>query len=180
MKTEDRSSAVQYANALLQLTDLQGGAEDVYTNLSTVNKVFEETPEFSVLFKHPAISAPAKLGFIKEFAGGMDELSGRLLQMLCERRKMHLLPMVISEFRDLLRAKHNIVTGKLYSAEAISEEAVNNIKQRLVKQLRKHVELSVEVDKSLIGGYVLRLGDQVIDGSLKGRLQSIEKALLSV
>lgn len=180
MKTEDRGSAVQYANALLQLTDASGSAETVFSNLETVSKVFKENADFLVLFKHPAISAPTKKKFLEEFSAGLDELSGRLLQLLCERRKLTLLPLIVEEFHELLRAKHNIVTGTLYSADAINEEAVSNIKQKLVKHLRKHVELQVQVDKSLIGGYVLRIGDQVIDGSLKGRLQNIEKALLSV
>ncbi|MBX9721336.1 MAG: ATP synthase F1 subunit delta [Candidatus Obscuribacterales bacterium] len=180
MKAEDRGSAVQYANALLQLTDATGDAESVFTNLEIVNKVFEANPEFAVLFRHPSISAPQKKLFLQESTVGLDQLSSTLLQVLCERRKLNLLPLIIEEFRDLLREKHNIVTGTLTSAEAMDEEAVSSIKQKLVKQLRKHVELTVKVDKSLIGGYVLRIGDQVLDGSLKGRLQSIEKALLSV
>lgn len=180
MKTEDRGSAVQYANALLQLTNVQGDAETVFTNLDTVSKVFQSDPELSVLFKHPAITAPEKKRFLKEFSGNLDELSARLLQILCERRKMQLLPLIIEEFRDMLRAKHNIVSGTLVSAEKISDDAVNGIIQKLKDRLGKRVELVVEVDRSLIGGYVLRVGDQVIDGSLKGRLQTIEKALLSV
>jgi F-type H+-transporting ATPase subunit delta len=180
MKTEDRSSAHQYSNALLQLTDVSGNAEDVFTNLDTVAKVFAEDPELSTLFKHPAISAPDKKRFLKEFSGSLDELSARLLQILCERRKLHLLPLIVEEFHQLLRTKNNIVSGTLISAEPLTEDAVSNIKRKLVKQLTKHVELKLEVDKSLIGGYVLKMGDQVIDGSLKGRLQTIEKVLLSV
>jgi F-type H+-transporting ATPase subunit delta len=180
MKTEDRSSAHQYSHALLQLTEQQGNEEDVYKNLEVVGKVFQEQPELSVLFRHPSISAPDKKKFIEEFASHMDPLSGRLLQMLCERRKLHLLPLIVEDFKQLLRDKHNIVTGKLISAEPMTDEQVSNIKRKLIRQLTKHVELTVEIDKSLLGGYVLRMGDQVIDGSLKGRLQSIEKALLSV
>ncbi len=187
MKTDDKSSAIQYANALLQITAKDESEADVYRNLEVVCKVFTDEPELSVLFKHPAISAPARKSFIDEFAGqSLDNLTKRLLILLCERRKMHLLSLIFDEFRRLLEAKHNLVTAKLYCAEQIDDQAKESITQKLVKQLSKSesektkVRLITEVDKSLIGGYVLRIGDQVIDGSLKGRLQSIEKALLSV
>jgi F-type H+-transporting ATPase subunit delta len=62
----------------------------------------------------------------------------------------------------------------------LSDSAIADIKARLTEHLGKKLELEVKVDSSLIGGVVLRLGDQVIDGSLKGKLQSIERALLSV
>lgn len=180
MKTEDRGSAVQYASAILQLTDKSGSAEAVYKNLELVVKVFSATELLSVFFKHPGISAADKKEVLKVITGSLDQLTGRLLELLCERRKLSLLPAILDAYRDALRAKHNIVTGTLYSAEEVSDEAVQSIKQRLVKQLRKHVELAVQVDRSLIGGYTLRIGDQVIDGSLKGRLQTIEKTLLAV
>jgi F-type H+-transporting ATPase subunit delta len=57
---------------------------------------------------------------------------------------------------------------------------VANIKAQLTEHLGKRLELDVKVDPSLIGGVVLRLGDQVIDGSLSGRLRAIEAALLAV
>jgi F-type H+-transporting ATPase subunit delta len=180
MKTDDRSSAHQYARALLQLTEVQGDEEDVFKNLETVSQVFQDEPRYNMLFRHPAIPAPEKLQLIAQFSGSLDKLSANLLLLLCERRKLQLLPLIVAEFHKLLRAKHNIVSGTLVSAEPMSEEAVSAIKRRLVKQMRKHVELIVETDKSLIGGYLLKMGDQIIDGSLKGRLASVEKALLSV
>jgi len=180
MKSDERSSAVQYANALLQLTNEFGGAEEVYTNLETVSRVLDAEPELMVLFRHPAISSTEKEKCLNEFSEKMDKLSGRLLHILCERRKLHLLAAIVTEFKQLLLNKHNIVQGVLISADHMDEESVKNIQSRLVSKLGKRVQLAVEIDKSLIGGYILRIGDQVIDGSLKGRLQGIEKALLAV
>ena len=179
MKTEDRSSALQYAKALMQLAQTKGSEEDVYKDLETVSRTFQEQPEFSLLFRHPAIPAPEKKRFISEFSENLDKLAGSLLFLLCERRKMQLLPLIVDEFNKLIRAKHNIISGTLISAEPMTDAEVSLIKGKLIQKLKKHVELLLETDSSLIGGCVLRLGDQVIDGSLKGRLKSIEKTLLS-
>jgi F-type H+-transporting ATPase subunit delta len=180
MKTEHRSSAIQYAKALLQLTEADGSDEDVYKNLLVVSRAFQEEPQFEMLFRHPSITAPEKKRFLSLFAGSLDRLSAGLLLMLCEKRRMQLLPYIVEEFYELLRAKHNIVSARLVSAAPPSDEAVLLIKRKLIGQMKKHVELLVETDESLLGGFVLKIGDQVIDGSLKGRLQSIKNALLSV
>lgn len=180
MKTEDRSSAVQYAHAIMQLTDESGTAQSVLANMQTMQKVFAESPDLMVLFKHPAIAAPEKIRFLKECCAGLDELASRLLELLCERRKLHLLGEIVSQFEELLREKKGILSGTLTSAESMSEDAVRRIRTSLSQRYSKEVQLQVEVDKSLIGGHVLRIGDQVIDGSLKGRLHAVEKALLSV
>ncbi|MBX9571646.1 MAG: ATP synthase F1 subunit delta [Candidatus Obscuribacterales bacterium] len=180
MKTEEKTIAVQYANALLQLADASGDLRNIYGNLDAVAKAFKGNPELLVLFKHPAISAPQRLQLLKEMGKDLDKLSARMLELLVERRKIELLPTILEEFYELLRARHNRVTAQLVCAEQISEQESESIKQKLEKKLNKTVELSLHIDKSLIGGYVLKIGDQVIDGSLKGRLQSIEKSLLSV
>lgn len=180
MKTDDRGSALQYAKALIQLTEKEGNEEVVFKNLATISGVFESQPEFFTLFRHPAIPSPVRKAALEEFSTELDRTSANLLLILCERRKMNLLPMIVEEFHNQLRAKHNIVSGTLISAADLSDEAVAAIKRRLSRNLKKHVELLLQKDESLIGGYMLKIGDQVIDGSLKGRLQSIEKALLSV
>jgi F-type H+-transporting ATPase subunit delta len=62
----------------------------------------------------------------------------------------------------------------------LSDAEVADIKSRLTMNLGKQLDLKVKVDKSLIGGVILRLGDQVIDGSIKGKLRELEKVMLSV
>lgn len=180
MKTEERTIAAQYANALLQLADQSGDLRGVYSNLDAVAKAFKSDPELLVLFKHPAISAPQRMQLLQEINKDLDKLSARMLELLVERRKIEILPTILEELYELLRARHNRVSAQLFCAEPITEQDSENIKQKLEKKMNKVVELSVHIDKSLIGGYLLKIGDQVIDGSLKGRLQSIEKSLLSV
>ena len=90
------------------------------------------------------------------------------------------MPAIESRLKALLNLKQNIVTARLTSAAALSDADVNQIKKKLAEGLGKKLELDVKVDESLIGGAVLRLGDQVIDGSVKGRLQALERVFASV
>lgn len=181
MKAEENNSATQYANAILQIAEERNTVEAVFQGLEQICLVMEQEPEFSVVMKHPSISGPEKKSLLeKAFKGHTDELCLSLLEMLCERHRLHLLPLVRNQFRELLNRKKNIASGVLTCAENLDAKAVTDVKKKLEKGLGKTLELDVKVDKSLIGGFVLRVGDQVIDGSLRGRLQTIEKNLLSV
>jgi len=183
MRRELFSIAGQWAEALI---DLAGGAgantdERVLADLEKVNKAVSSTPDFNVILAHPAIAGTEKKQLlIKAFEKSVDDLTLRFLQLLADRRRLNLLPYIEHTYRDLLRERKSIATASVTSADALSDQAVSEIKTRLIKQLGKQVELAVKVDRSLIGGLILRVGDQVIDGSLKGKLEALERSLLSV
>jgi F-type H+-transporting ATPase subunit delta len=165
----------------MQLAAESSADKTVLDDLKGVNQVVSSTSELEVVLRHPAVNATEKKQLIISIFGGkVHELTLRLLEMLTERRRLELLPYIERHAQDIWRGKQNIVAGTLVYAEKPDSKTLQEIKDKLQKQLGKTLELSEKEDKSLIGGYLLQIGDQVIDGSLKGRLQQIEKALLSV
>lgn len=173
--------AEHYADAVMQLAANTSADKEVLENLRAVNQVITAAPDFAVLLKHPAVDAINKKNLIKKvFAGRIHELTLRLLELLADRRRLELLGAIEHEYENLWRHRHNVVAGTLYYADKPDSRMTAQVKDLIQQKLGKTVELTEMEDKSLIGGYVLRLADQVIDGSLKGRLQAIEKQLLSV
>jgi F-type H+-transporting ATPase subunit delta len=181
MKTEDNSSAAQYASALLQLGESKGSADTILKSITDVNAVLNLEPQLAVFLKHPGVPPAEKQSLLKDvFAEMVDPLTANLLTVLCDRRRMHLLPRIETHYRTLLQAKYNIAPATLVCAEEISEASLKAFQAKLSQSIGKKLDLEVKTDRALIAGYVLKVGDQVIDGSLKGRLQAVEKALLSV
>jgi F-type H+-transporting ATPase subunit delta len=181
MRTDLVAVASGYAEAIMQLAAESSADKTVLEDLKGVNQVVASTSELEVVLRHPAVnSVEKKQLIISIFGGKVHELTLRLLEMLTERRRLELLPYIQRHVENIWRAKQNIVAGTLVYAEKPDPKTLQEIKDKLQKQLGKTLELSEKEDKSLIGGYLLQIGDQVIDGSLKGRLQQIEKALLSV
>lgn len=183
MKSADRNVAERYAKAVLQLAQSAGGDldEKVLADISAVNKVIGETSDLSTVLAHPGITGVEKKKMIVEmFKKHVQESTLRLLELLIDKRRFELLPLIESEYRNLLFASKNIVTATLTSAEQLDDATVAGIKKKIGDKLGKKLELDVQVDKALMGGAVLRVGDQVIDGSLLGKLQSLEKVLVSV
>jgi F-type H+-transporting ATPase subunit delta len=181
MTTDVSAVAGQYAKAIMQLAAESSADKTVLENLRSVKEVLHLNPDFATVLRHPAVSpAEKKQLIVSVFGGKVHELALRLLEMLADRRRLELIPHIEVECEKLWLERQNIAIGTLFYAEPPDARALAEIKERLQEKLGKTIELSEKEDKSLIGGFMLRVGDQIIDGSLKGRLQAIEKQLLSV
>jgi len=184
MKTELATVANQYAQAILELAFKQGGeplADKVLSELTAINKIILHTPDMETVLQHPAIESKKKRQLLTNtFETIVADLTIRVLELLLDKRRLNLLPQIETAYHHMLNEKKNIVSASLTCADKLDDAAIANIKARLTEHLGKRLELDVKVDPSLIGGVVLRLGDQVIDGSIKGKLQSLERVLMSV
>lgn len=189
MSGDLQAVAAQYAEAVIELAEESGKSssetlkklERIHGDLKAIKEVFESGNDFTLVMNHPSLSSEEKKKLLlKAFEGKVDEITTRLLTLVADRRRIEILPYMEKPFKEILREKMNVVGAKLISAQKLSDNEIQNIKARLVEHLGKRLELEVQVDDSLIGGLVLELGDQVIDGSLKGKLQAVEKSLMSV
>ena len=180
--------ASQYAEALIELVESETKGSDSIKALEKINgdlkaiaDIFKSSQDFSLVINHPTLSpADKKALLVKAFEGKVQDITLRLLKLLSDRRRLEILPYLEAPFKSILQERLNIVGAKLTSAQKLTDSQIQDIKARLTEHLGKSLDLEVEVDESLIGGLVLKLGDQVIDGSLKGKLQVIEKSLMSV
>jgi F-type H+-transporting ATPase subunit delta len=184
VKGELEAVATQYAQAALELaaqSKTTGLDEIVGNDLSAIGQILEQNPDLMLLLGHPSVPAEEKRALlIKLFALKANDLTVRLLELLNDKRRLNLLPKIASQYQILLKERQQITTAKLVCSDPISEKSLADIKAQLTEHLGEKLDLEISVDRSLIGGYLLRLGDQVIDGSIKAKLRAIEKTLLSV
>jgi F-type H+-transporting ATPase subunit delta len=182
MNKDQSAVAAKYAEAIMQLAKKEHCEQALLDDLTLVNQVVAAMPELNVVLSHPAVSPADKKQLIATaFSGKVNDLTQRLMGLLADRRRLELAPSIEHEYKRLWRESQNIVTATLTFVERPGATDMAVIRAK-VKQLvgGKEVELEEKEDKSLIGGFTLRIGDQILDGSLKGRLAKVEKALLSV
>ncbi|RIZ67565.1 MAG: F0F1 ATP synthase subunit delta [Methylococcales bacterium] len=107
----------------------------------------------------------------------INEESGNFLKLLVHNHRLVLLPHIATLFEAYKAEDEGYVDVQVFTAYTLSKEAKQRFTATLEKTLGKKIIMSVAVDKSLIGGVLVRAGDRVIDGSIKGRLQQMQKAL---
>lgn len=108
----------------------------------------------------------------------LDKHAQNFVQLLAENHRLAALPAIATAFAAFYSAEQDQLSGVLVSALPVTKKAVDDVKKALQDNLKKTIELTSEVDPELIGGALIRVGDVVIDGSIKGKLERLTRALL--
>src|SRR5690554_552217 len=115
--------------------------------------------------------------FIEICGDNLDEQGRNLIRLLAENRRLMLLPQIAEQYNDLRAKEEATLHVKLVAAHAVSDEVRSKLVDAIGRKLNRKVTLSTETDASLIGGAVIRAGDMVIDGSVRGRLTRLAASL---
>jgi len=167
-----------YAQALMDIGEKTGSLSRVYDDLMTMAKIYGEDREFRAFFTSPRIEGDLKFRILSESIG--DKLCKPmlgLLHVMIQKGREPLLDNIAGQFERL----KDIAEGKLHvyvtTARALPDRQRAEIQSIVAKKSGKVVELHERVDGSLIGGTIVRVGDSVIDGSLRRRLVALRKGL---
>ena len=107
----------------------------------------------------------------------LNEENENFLKLLVHNNRLSLLPTIAKLFEAYKAEDEGYVEVEVFTAYAFTKEAKQDFAAKLTKFMNKKVHMNVSVDKTLIGGVLVRAGDKVIDGSIKGQLQNMQKAL---
>jgi F-type H+-transporting ATPase subunit delta len=134
--------------------------------------------EMSVVVGNPKVSKERLSSLILDICkDSVDEESANFLKLLIQNNRLTLAPTIAELFEVYKAENEGYVDVEVATAYAFSKEEKKSFTSVLEKTLGKKVHINVIVDKSLIGGVLVRAGDRVIDGSIKGQLQLMQKAL---
>lgn len=168
-----------YAKAAYLFAREQNALPQWEQMLGLVARVVEE-PTMVAFLGRPELGVAERVKALAEVCG--DALSGGLvnfLSLLAEHHRLSLLPYIFAAFRALLAEAEQTVDVELISAFALNEAAVQKLVAALKKRLGHEVRINSRVDAALLGGVVIRAGDTVIDGSVRGRLSRLAEQLQS-
>jgi F-type H+-transporting ATPase subunit delta len=172
-------SARRYANALFSIARDHGTLDAWADELTRLGAVVQH-PQVRRALLTPTVSIAQKNAVIHAVAGTPSKEIGALVTMLLERKRIELLPGVADAFAQELRKYRGIELAEVTSAVELTAEERSLVAQRLADQLGKTVELTTRVDPAIMGGVVVRVGDQLYDASVRARLQALRERLVSV
>jgi F-type H+-transporting ATPase subunit delta len=152
-----------------------------------LEKVLEEAKEVNGLiddrairyFKSPVVDVEKKKALIEQILSKLQvtkELK-RVLILMAEKNRLGILREFVSELESLVDAKLGIVKAEITSATELDEDTVEKIKAKIEELFGKKAEVSVSLDPSLIGGFVVKVADKIIDASIKTQLENLKKAI---
>lgn len=170
-----------YARSLFELAKEQGGQEQIETSLGELEEILElarQNPMFGEFLASRVLPVATRARSLDTiFKGSIDDLTLRFLQILNAKERLgHLYPIVAS-FDALVQESFGRVEVDVFTTSPISPEQLKAIRERLGAILSKEVIVHPYTDASMLGGVRLRIGDQLVDGSLATRLHKMRTAL---
>ena len=173
--------ANRYAESLFQLSEEENITKEIYNELHDVVEVIKNNKELDNVLKSPLVAKNEKTQLIEAlFNNKINNDLKNFLKILVEKGRISSLKSIELTFKELLNDKHNIIEGTVISAIALTEKQVKELEEKLSKKYNKNVTLENEVDQSILGGVLVRLGNTQIDGSVKTRLNNIKDQLTQV
>ncbi|NLL07183.1 MAG: ATP synthase F1 subunit delta [Clostridiaceae bacterium] len=169
----------RYAEALIEITEENCSTDEVLTQFNELINIFESNPELEGYLKNPSIQLEEKKRLLgKVFEGLGNESFLRFLYLLMDKDRIKYIKGILIEYKRLVDKKRNILNLKISSAVQLDELQIKKIEEKYA-QIYKNDTVSsvVEIDKSLIGGIKVQIGDRVEDYSVKSRLDSLKNLL---
>jgi F-type H+-transporting ATPase subunit delta len=168
--------ARRYARAAFEVARDQGDPQSWLSQLDTVAEAFSDHRLREAL-RTPDRPLTAKLEAVNRVFPDLRPEIRNLIEMLIGRRRAELMPQVAEGFRELVDDLLGRTSASVVSARPLQDEELTLIQQRLNERTGKTVRLSTSVDESLIGGVVIRVGDELIDASVITRLERLRQRL---
>ena len=175
-----RGTARRYAEAAFEIAERDDSMEAWTAALAIAEGRLVE-PQVMRLLSNPSVPTASRTDVLERIVG--DDVTGaqrNLLVLMVRRGRFEQLPAVIREFRRLYRLREGIVEATVTSAAALDAAEVEALQARLEAITGKRIELSQAVDADLLGGLQVRVGDQLIDGSARGRLERLRTDLTNI
>ena len=173
------TSPKNYAKALAEIAkDNVMSYEDIKHNLDTVILILQSSSELQMTLENTAISNSAKIDIINEvFKNQINDKIINFLKILVNKSKFNELPLFIDEFNKILDNVNNIKRVEVVSAVQLTEDQKNKITEKLKNKLNKNIIAEWIEQPEIIGGLIIKIEDDVIDSSLKKKLENLEITL---
>jgi ATP synthase F1 delta subunit len=164
-----------YARSLFEVAKEQDALDEVRDQLNEFAEALESNRELSIFLFSPYFSSDEKKEGLERAVSDANPIFMNFLEALVERHRMPVIFRIRARYASLWEEENQLLPVGVTSAVELDESTVENIGKQIGEQTGRKVELSSEVDPEILGGIVLRVGNFILDASIKNRLNQFRK-----
>ena len=164
-----------YARSLFEVANGQGTFDDVREQLGQFADALDAERELAIFFFSPFFSSQEKKDGLERAVEGADETVVHFLELLIDKHRMPAIFRIRRRLDVLWERENKVLPVQVTSATQLEEETVKRIGERIGQETGRHVELTAEVEPAILGGIVLRVGNQILDASIRARLDRLRR-----
>ena len=169
----------RYASALYDLAAEKKLVDDVLGDLSNLKNILKDNKELSLVVKSPLITSIDKLNIFESLLKKINanELTSTFIKVIEKNKRFSNLASIITQFININSQKRGDVLADVTSADELNDDQKNNITNQLKSILGDKLSLSFDVDKSIMGGLIVKVGSKMIDTSLANKINKLKIAM---
>ncbi len=174
--------AARYASAVYDLAKEAKAVDALENDLTALSGVLSDSDDFKTLISSPIYTRAQQGEAIAALAGkmGLSEIMTNTLNLMASKRRLFVLPQLVTALRNAIAEDKGEVTADVVSATALTEAQSDKLAKSLKAATGQTVTLNATVDESLIGGLVVKVGSKMIDTSIRSKLASLQNAMKEV
>ena len=172
--------ATVYARSLFEVAQERDALDDVREQIGQVADALDETRDLQVFFFSPYFSTEEKKDGLQRAIDGADEAVENFLELLVEKHRMPAIFRIRRELDRLWEDANQLLPVTITSAIELDSSTVDGIAKAIGDQTGRRVELTTTVDPDVLGGIVLRVGNSILDASIRNRLEQLRRQVAKV
>ena len=165
----------RYAEAIYEIAESTGKIKEVYEVLNNLMELYKKDTDFRTFITHPLIDIDEKKKVLKDMYQSADEQVLDIVFYIMDKKRMRYIRSIVAEYLKIYYFNHQIVDVEATFAVEPTKAQQDKLIANLEKKTGKKVKLAIKIDKSIIGGGILRMGDTVMDGSIRKELEALKR-----
>jgi F-type H+-transporting ATPase subunit delta len=177
---EDKATLNSYAQALLELADARQLTTQVAEDVQGVAQMIEQDPTFRQYMNDPSVARSERSQTLENvFGSRVPSILSSFLKLLDVRGKLGSFPAIAKAFKELMDKRSGNIEVEITVPQALNDHELHDVRNQISHKLGKNASVTQKVDESIIGGMVLRIGDSLIDGSVKSQLETLKRRMIA-
>jgi F-type H+-transporting ATPase subunit delta len=170
-------AAIRYAKAILEIAELKGVASNVGTDMTLIASTIDSNAELNIFIQSPTIKVEQKENALLEVFANANPVTKSLFHLLFENKRFEILETIALEYNKLFDIMNGVQVAKVTTAIPMDAALEAKVLAKIATFSDKKITIESTVDPSIIGGFILRIGDEQYNGSVANRLQVLKREL---
>lgn len=173
--------ASRYAEALFDLAEEENQTSEIYSELVEIKDIINSNRNLYDILRSPFISKEEKRNVVSSlFMGKILTNNMNFLRVLIDNDRTTEISSIVLSYKMLLNKKNNIAEGEVITAIPLNNEQILELEEKLSAKYNKKIKLTNKIDENILGGVLIKLGNEEIDGTVKSRLIDLKETLSQV
>ena len=166
----------RYSKAIFEIAEEKNQVKEIYEMLNSAMVLYRTDKEFKNFILNPLIDNEQKKSVLNEIFGKDNSENLNILLYILDKGRMNCIKYIVAEYLKIYYRKNRILDVKATFTKELTDEQKKKLINKLSQKTGKEINLEIKIDKNILGGGIIRIGDKIIDGSIRRELDNWRKS----